>query len=43
MQNASDIDQYLNFTNTRKEEMACGNFYILFGINVKHIKKHGIT
>ena len=39
--NASDIDQYLNFTEYEKEEIAYWKFYIYLELIAKHIKKHG--
>ena len=39
--NATDIDQYLNFTEYEKEEIAYWKFYIYLELIAKHIKKHG--
>ena len=39
--NASDIGQYLNFTEYEKEEIAYWKFYIYLELIAKYIKKHG--
>jgi len=39
--NASEIEQYLNFTEYEKEEIAYWKFYIYLELIAKYIKKHG--